>query len=257
MGKNLEELLIQSSSEALSLLKDINKKALESSTKLHFNKKHPPHLYSVALYGSLIELSSSIIKAIEAGEQITVPILFRSFVEAHADFCNICNYPDYYKHMEASWLFEWIKVFKEAKDTSNPFLKGISELDDLCERIEKDQNELKLLETEGYKGLSIFHKLEKEGVPDFYKSAYNFLSCQIHNNIRALIDRHIEIAEDDFSVVYFKQSSPDKFIQYIDGLSGGLLNASIKIHEFLNTGAKDDFGTLDTNLRLIRAKYMK
>ena len=82
-------------------------------------------------------MSKEMIKSIESGEATTVPILFRSFVEAYLDFCSLCKDAHYGNHMQAAYLKEWIRVLEEAKDTGNPFLKDIAELDTLDKQIEE------------------------------------------------------------------------------------------------------------------------
>ena len=88
-----------------------------------------------------------------------------------------------------------------------------------------------------------------------HRSLYNFLCTGTHNNIRALIDRHIEVDQNDFAVVYFKQKAIEEFLPYVDSLCALLINTSIIIHEFLRTDAQADFETLNERLQKSRATY--
>jgi len=241
--------------ETMQLLKLVHEQSIEHSSKLKFNKTHPHHLYVVALYGSLIELCSSLIKSIDSGDTTAVPILFRSFLEAHVDFSNLCRNATYGYRMQASYLKEWISVLREARSSKNPFLQGIAELDNLDGEIDKQKEELNELIAKGYEPLSIRQKFGLAGMEKVYNSMYNFMCTEAHNNIRALISRHIEISGDDFTVVYFKQKAIEEFLQYIDGLCAALIDASLTIHGFLGTEAQVDFETLKKRLEDIRATY--
>ena len=87
-----------------------------------------------------------------------------------------------------------------------------------------------------------------------YRSLYNSLSNDAHSNIRALVNRHIEIHDNDFLVVYYKQKRLEDYLTYLDSAAGLLTNASIKIHTFFNTDNLGDVEQLDAELGKIRAR---
>ena len=104
-----------------------------------------------------------------------VPAIFHSILEAFVEFHNLHEKADYGYHMEASYLEQWIKVLKEAKRKSNPYLKDISELKNLAEIIQQDEKELDDLKKRGYQPLNIFQRFERAGMENEYRSFYNFL----------------------------------------------------------------------------------
>ncbi len=239
----------------LQFLKEAHDEFLDYSKELEFDKTHPYHFNLVALYGTLVELAGSITILIDNNSRIGIPSIFRTFVETFVEFRNLSTDPKYGYFMEASHLEQWTRVFKEALKGTNPYLEGMSNTVDLNELIEQHVKKMEELEKEGYKPLSIFRRFKKAEMEDIYRSIYNFLSNDTHSNIRALISRHADINNKDFSVVYYKDKSIESFITYLDSASGMLVDASIKIHEVLESDLLDKVKALGEKLTEIRKEY--
>jgi len=73
--------------------------------------------------------------------------------------------------------------------------------------------------------------MEKE-----YRSLYNFLSCDAHSNIRALISRHVDIKGEGFEVVFYKDEPLEHHFSYLDGAAGVMVDTSGMMHELFKTG---------------------
>jgi hypothetical protein len=157
--------------------------------------------------------------------------------------------------MQASYLEQWLKVLKEAKDKSNPYLKDITRLSNLDAEIARHEAELSSLKTKGYSPLTAFERFQKAGMVPEYRSLYNFLSNDAHCNIRALVDRHLEISGKDFQVVFYKDEPLEEFLTYVDSAISMLIDASKKIHEFFQTGFLPQMQALDDKLIQIRSRY--
>ena len=60
---------------------------------------------------------------------------------------------------------------------------------------------------------------------------YNFLSCDAHSNIRALVSRHFEEGSSDFNLVLYKDEPLESFAATLDSAAGLLLEASLETHK--------------------------
>jgi len=241
--------------EIFEFVKRLHDHCIGLSEHIVFDKKHPRHLHLVGLYGTLIELTGSLLTLIERKHGTGVPPIFRSILEAYIELKNLHEKAEYGYHMDASYYDQWIKVLKEAKNKPNPYLKSIAEIENLDEQIQKFEQELTELKKKGYNPLKVFERFERASMVDEYRSLYNFLSNDAHSNIRALVNRHLEIHENDFTVVYYKDEPLEGFLTYLDSVAGLLMDASIRIHGFFETGSIGEIERLRQELNEIRSHY--
>ena len=241
--------------EIFDFIKRLHDASIRHSEHIVFDKKHPRHLLLVGLYGSIIELAGSLITLIEQKHRTGVPPIFRSILEAYVEFANLHKDAKYGYYMDASYHEQWLKVLREAKRKTNPFLKDISERGDLDEQIQEDEKVLEELKNNGYKPLNVFERFEKAGMVNEYRSLYNFISNDAHSNIRALVDRHLEIHENDFTVVYYKDEPLEDFLPTLDSTAALLVDASSKIHQHFETESQSEIEKWANELKEIRGRY--
>lgn len=229
----------------------------ELARELRFDKTHQWHMALVTLYGSILELSHAIRVQIGNGSPIGVPILLRSQLEAFVDFVNLAGDQKYGYHIDAANLREWKRVLTEAKTTSNPYLRDISEFKDLDVAMADHESKLMELEAKGYRALNNFEKFDRSGQAQEYRSFYNFLCCHTHNNMRALIERHIEFIDDgaDIEVQFFAPAVLTDLVEYYDSAAGILVAATIGIHEALKSEKKAETEALSEKLQLLRKPW--
>lgn len=233
-------------------LKGLHDEVVESSIQLTFDKNHALHRNLVALYGSLIELTAGIIILIDRKARTGVPSLFRTFLETYVEFRNLVEDPTYGNFMEASDLDQWIRVLKESEKYSNPYLADIAKLPNLADHIRHKEKELEALKKKGYAPLKICKKFERAGMVAEYRALYNFLSADSHSNVRALINRHIELEKEDFVMVFYKDTPLEDFLSFIDSTCGLLIDASVRIHEHLKSPMVDRVRSMREKLQEIR-----
>ncbi len=228
----------------------LHERVLHLAKSLHFDKKHPWHLHLVALYGTMLELLGSACILIREGVPIAVPILLRSALEANLDFMNLAKEPRYGYHMRAAELHEWIKILREAKKKQNPFLSDIAQIPNLDEVIVQWETELSELKKKQFRPLNQKQKFNRAELEPVYQSVYNFLCCHSHNNIRALVSRHIDIAADqrDFQVEYYAPVNLDILLPYIDSFCGIIMSSTETIHRILQSDATDQVNALKKEL---------
>jgi len=193
-------------------LKAFHDRLLSLAGTLRFNKRNPVDLHRVALYGTLLELTGCMIHLLEQKGCTGVPSLFRAFLEAAVELRNLTTDAGYIDHMTASHVEQWLKVLKEAKKGTNDYLKSIAASPDLDAQIAAQEKQKSELEARGKRPLKVFERFQRANMVNAYRSLYNFLSCDAHSNIRALIRRHIERDNNDFKIVYYKDEPIESFL---------------------------------------------
>ena len=242
--------------EIFKFIKRLHDDCIRLSVFIVFDKKYPRHRYIVGLYGSLIELTGSLIILVEKKHSTGVPSILRSFLEAYVAFVNLYADENYVKYMYASFHKQWLKVLREAKYNPNPFLKSISEFENIDAKINEHEKELDNLESKKFRPLNVFECFEKAGMVNEYRSLYNFLSNDSHSNIRSLENRHLEIYENDFKLVYYKDNQLVDFLPTLDSTAGLLVDATLKIHQYFKTKSKSEIEKWYLELTEICNRYL-
>jgi site-specific recombinase XerC len=101
--------------EIFNFIKRLHDKCIELSEGIVSDKKHLRQLYLVALYGSLIELTGSLITLIQQKHRTGVATIFRSILEAFVELKNLHEKAEYVKHMLSSYNEQWITGTKNNK----------------------------------------------------------------------------------------------------------------------------------------------
>jgi len=226
--------------EHFEFLCHLHAESIDLATCLRFDKDHPWHRNLVCLYATILELTASACILIREGVSIGVPILLRSALEASLDFANLASDRKYGYYMEAAERHEWTKMLRHAKEGNNPFLTAMakrSEADDALNRMSRELAELK---KKGYRPLGPKEKFEKANMEPIYQSMYNDLCCDSHNNIRALITRHMDVPphHEDFAVDFCPPIDFEGILPYVDTFCGIVMSTTETLHRILKTGSE-------------------
>lgn len=218
-------------------------KAIQYLEFVKFDKRNPWHRTLISLYCAIIEYSDSLLHLIDNNKPIAIPAIFRSLLEAYVDFKNLAQDSNYLNQMEASYHSQWIKLFREASNGENPYLSGLNEQVNLKEQMERTEKALSRLKKSGHSPLTALCKFEKAGMAEEYKSIYNDLCSDSHNNIRSLVDRFmvIDLKNFDFQMTLFKKENMEDFEKYVVTGTHYLRDVSHNIHIVLETGYQDEF----------------
>jgi hypothetical protein len=217
-----------------------------------FDGTHPLHVNAVSLYGSIIELSSSLIPLLNSEHFSAIPVLLRSILEAYVDLENLCRDPKYGYSLEIKYLIENLKFLKEARNEKNAYLNIIAQAPDCEERISKMEAEINRLIQLGYKDLNRFERFSKAGMKNEYRTIYNWLCCASHNDYRALRDRHFEVGEQGSTIHFFKEADIQDLEVFFGIASELLLRASIAIHTLLSSAKSAELARLRADLDVLR-----
>ena len=194
---------------------DISKSTIP---KLKFNNQQT-EIYAVALWGTLIEYSSSTIKLIESGSIWGVDSILRTMLEAHMDLINLSHIEDYHKRLELNSYIEAQRLEDEICqdscfiDKRNDFTQIIKEY-----------------KANGVRELRFKEKLALASEENVHKIAYRVLCQQSHNNIQALVARHYKTDENNqlTGIEYFRPKTKDDIDTIID-TTAGMLTTGLKL----------------------------
>lgn len=237
-------------------LERVHDKSIEYSSQLTFNKEYKQHLYLVALYGRIIELTDSCMILMKKKIISGVPILLRTLLETFADFRNLIEKEDYVNFMQASYIKEWLRIYKEAYKGGNPFLEKISQIENLKQVFADREAELEELEKKGYSPLKHCARFDKAGLESEYHSIYNFLCSHSHSNIRSLYNRYTQITGDDFTVIFYKDPKSHDIDLYSTTLCDILISTSSTIHKFFDSGLLSEIDSLNAEWEEFKTKYL-
>lgn len=87
-------------------------------------------------------------------------------------------------------------------------------------------------------------KFQRAGMEKEYRSVYNSLCSHAHNNLRSLIDRHVELKEEDFEVVFYKAYTLEGSAHYIGMAAELMVRASEKVHSFFDSPVRKEVEAL-------------
>ena len=218
-------------------LRRMHDNVLPLAEQIQFDKQHPRHRNVIALYGSILELTGAIILLVEHQMITGVPVMLRSILEAYVDLHNLIETATYGYAMELGHIKEWLKILDEAKKGKNEYLEAISKAPFLDSTIAEWTKKKHSLQQKGYQALKIEQKFQRAGMEKEYRSQYNALCCDAHNNLRALTERHIELNKEGFEVVYYKAYTPEDSAVNVGINAELLVRASQELHVFFKSPA--------------------
>lgn len=243
--------------DALIFLKECNKESTIWATSLKVDKMDMADRTLISYYASMIEFSTSIYILAEAKVFTGIPSLFRVALECYVDLKNLIKNQNYINNLELSYLYQWQKVTNAAKG-GNPYLADIAQTENINKEIAQTSAKIQELEKDHYKDLNIFERFSLAGMEEEYHSLYNFWCCETHNNIRALIDRHVEINDknNDFSLVINKVNKASEFDHYFGTYAHWLLQSSQAINSHFKGDNESQISLKLSALYIIRDEML-
>lgn len=226
--------------------------ALNQIGGLRFDPESKNQLMGMSLYCSLIEYTGTLLTLSEHARRTGFSSVFRSFLEGYVDLRNLMLADDFHFRKEALYHEQWLKVLDECK-VDNPYLKGIAESEKLDEQTKWHKAELKALDENGYKPISVYRSFKLADMEQEYHSLYRFESAEAHNDFRALIKRNIKTDDDGTATVELYLFPPaDYYLARLDTTAALLLDASIRVHEKVGSKASETFKGLNDELDKLR-----
>ncbi|WP_027665302.1 DUF5677 domain-containing protein [Rhizobium leguminosarum] len=213
---------------------DLYNATIKHLTSLKFDKRSEVHRTLVSLYATIIELTNSAIIIREGGAYTGMDILLRSAMEAHVDLINLANSNEYLKAMLAVYHKEWIKLAGDGVKGENPFLIYFKDNPEALKKLEYHKAELKAF-TDVSAIPSNYDKFKAAGLEHEYRSIYNSLCNDSHNNIRALTSRHFRPREHGLDMVIFDKPTREDLAATLDSFIAILNQSNLIMHDYFKS----------------------
>jgi len=217
-----------------------------------FDGTHKLYANAIFLYGSIIELSSSLNPLLISEHYSAIPVILRSILEAYVDLENLCKDPKYGYSLEIKYIVKILKFLNEARNEKNTYLDIIAQAPDYDEQLSRMEAEKERLINLGYKDLNKFERFSKAGMENEYRTIYNWLCCASHNDYRVLRDRHLELEKQGTTFHFFKEADFQDMEVFFGIASELLLRASFAIHTLLSSNKLTELSRLRAELDVIR-----
>ncbi|WP_049733861.1 DUF5677 domain-containing protein [Rhizobium ecuadorense] len=211
--------------------------AYKHLTEIKFDKGSPLHRTIVSLYATIIEQTQDAMVLHRSGQHVTLDIILRATLEAFVDIENLCRDDTYLNHMKASFHEQWIKLAQHGVAGGNPFLQGFTNNPEAASLLAQHRVDLDALSLTP--PLNVYERFRRAGMEDIYRSVYNSLCNETHNNIRALTNRHLRVEGDNWELVIFDQPQADSLASTLSSFIGILVRSSSIIHDYFQTGARE------------------
>jgi len=210
---------------------------------LKFDRKCMADRNTIAMYISVIELADAVHILCKNNSITGLGPVFRTLLEAFVELINVTDDESYVYRMEAADAEGWLKLLNEAAKGTNEYVASISKDSNFEKERQGYQDRIKELQDQKLGALSIADRFIRAGMEDEYRALYNGFSAEGHNNIRALLSRHIEIDHEtnDFQIVFRKNEHDGEHDHKITTTSNFLLKAGIRLHEKYKTSALTAF----------------
>ena len=201
---------------------------------IHFDKTVFLHTAIISLYASIIEQTGSAIALLKDNHVVAANIILRSTLEAHVDLINLTNDANYIEQMKASYHEQWVYLMEAGISGNTPFLKEFV-TDDVTDSLAYNRRSLAKYKAAGVRPMKVSERFKKAGMSEWYVSVYNHLCADSHNNLRALIKRHIRQKEDGMEVVVFRNIKGNEIAEAAGFFAHLYLASSAAAHNYFGS----------------------
>ncbi|ANV25573.1 MULTISPECIES: DUF5677 domain-containing protein [Rhizobium/Agrobacterium group] len=203
--------------------------------ELRFDKNNEVHRTLISLYSTIIELTNAALHIRQAGGYTGMDILLRSVLEAHVDLINLANDGGYLRVMVAAYHKEWIKLADDGVKGENPFLAYFKDSPEALEKLQHHRAQLAELKKSGHIPTNL-EKFQWAGMEHEYRSIYNSLCNESHNNLRALTSRHFRENEDgSLDLVIFDTPTREDLAATLDTFIATLNTSNRIMHHYFKS----------------------
>ena len=236
----------------LSFLEDALPQLKDMSGSLLHDKHSEVHHTIIGLYGSILEYTADLLCLLEQKRGTSIPVLLRASIEAYVDLTNLVADEHYMECLEAAYLKEWTRLLTHAA-AGNPYLKNLRAADFFETMRERWGARAVELREQGVRAKQWSEKFEAAGMRGEYEAIYNDLCSSSHNNLRAILSRHVEIVSDetDFNIVLFRSYEIEDFLREMVYIVSYMMKASFLVHEYFKSESLEELHRLQARLNLL------
>lgn len=204
--------------------------------ELKFDGSNEVHRYFMALYATILEQNRSAIALRAARSYAGIEQILRSCLEAYVDLSNLLRDNRYIDNLKFEYHRQWIKLAKAGIKGDNDFLAAFRDNEDAKDLLNRHSESLSALRKKGVSKKTIEEKFKDADLEEVYKSVYNSLSAEGHNDLRALISRHFfKTEEGEVQIRLFEPPSSEAVDSTVDQFLGILIDSGVRVHRTLNS----------------------
>jgi hypothetical protein len=221
-------------------------------TALSFRTDKTQHLALACLYSTILQSVTECVTLLSK-PTITVPAVIRTIVESYADLCALVKDKRHANRMLATFCKEKKRHLTSMLNSpDNVYHKDVATKINATVELRKVMSQLAKLKTRKHLPMLTEHRFQFAGLDDIYRTYYWQLCLEGHNSLRVLEERHIVQTGDRLNLVLVKPNSAEDLWGWIDCLAAFLLDASVKLHKFLRSGAAKEYRKAWKELRSLR-----
>lgn len=214
-------------------------KVVDAMRLVRFDASKRPQIYAVTLHATIVQLCGGCLRLAKTELTVGIPVLLRSMFEALVDLDNLVHDQSYFERMDAANLDQYLKLLRESP--TNPLLSGLDEKHDLPRVISEYEAQLDELRSRKRGQKDMRSRCADVDREDEYLSIYLLFCMDAHNNVGALIDRHIsEGKSQTLQVTLAGEKLPLNLASRIHFAVGWMLQSTTMIHGAYRTGFDAD-----------------
>jgi hypothetical protein len=208
---------------------------LDAMPRVEFEPYKRPQLYAVALHCSLTQFCGGCLAMAKSEHTAGIPVLLRAMFEGLVDLDNLLANADYHEHMQAADRLQHVKLWKST--ATNPLLAGMERKYDIAANLAECVAELNDLKGRNRGPLHIDEKCRRANRLNEYASVYYVLCMDSHNNVTALVERHVSGSESEhLQVGAFGDGDQLVLARRVFQATGWMLESAEAIHKAFKTG---------------------
>jgi len=202
---------------------------IDAMRLVSFDSTKRPHIYAVTLHATIVQLCSGCLVVAKTKHTAGIPVLLRSMFEGLVDLDNLVHDQNFFERMVAANLEQYLKVLRDSP--TNPLLSGLDKKHDLPRIIGEYQAQLDELRSRKRGQKDLRQRCIDVDRGDEYQSIYLLYCLDAHNNVGALIDRHIRSDESEtLRVTMAGDEQPLSLARKLHFAVGWMLQSATLIH---------------------------
>lgn len=211
----------------------------------------------LSLFATVVELAETALLIMQHNKVAGVKAIERSMLEAFIDLTILTKDGSYRNNMEAAYHKQRLKLIN-AGITGNIFLQGFDKNGMVAQRKAESEARQRELKDADYLKLTVEERFKRADFSDAYNSIYGSLCSETHNDLGALVKRHVR-TNDDGGIEFHLYQSPDENDQILmlDSLAGIECDTNLLTHSFFKSEHVVTFTGIKAKLQDLRSQYPK
>jgi hypothetical protein len=161
---------------------------------------------------------------------------------------------EYLESMGASFYDQQRKFIRNATrpGNANPFLRALGGNPEIAPELERLNAQLADLQARGIAPLTAKQRFERANLLDYYEGPYASLCQKSHNNLSALVSRHLPVGPSGPELVLSSPPRQEDYSMIADLTAGIAADATARVNSFLTGGAPVGLEPLTRDLGALR-----